>query len=60
MATQQVQIQGGQTIIAPAGQFLRAQNVVQTANILQNGNTILSSEFLHFCLNLIFIEHERS
>ncbi|XP_021967326.1 transcription factor Sp3 isoform X2 [Folsomia candida] len=43
MATQQVQIQGGQTIIAPAGQFLRAQNVVQTANILQNGNTILSS-----------------
>ncbi len=43
MATQQVQIQGGQTIIAPAGQFLRAQNVVQTANILQNGNTILST-----------------
>lgn len=40
MTTQQVQIQGGQTIIAPAGQFLRAQNVVQT---LQNGNTILST-----------------
>jgi len=44
MATQQVQIQaGGQTIIAPAGQFIRTQNVLQASNILQNGNTIVAA-----------------
>jgi methyl coenzyme M reductase subunit C-like uncharacterized protein (methanogenesis marker protein 7) len=48
MTTQQVQIQtqGGQTIIAPAGvggQYIRVGNVNQTSNILQNGNTIMTT-----------------
>lgn len=42
MATQQVQIQGGQAILAPAGQFIRTQTV-QATNILQNGNTIVAA-----------------
>jgi hypothetical protein len=49
MATQQtVQINaaGQQTIIAPAGQFLRAQNVLQAGNLIQNGNTIFTTGLL--------------
>ncbi|CAL8097053.1 unnamed protein product [Orchesella dallaii] len=41
MANQQtVQIAGQPAIIAPAGQFLRAQNVVQATNLLQNANIL--------------------
>ncbi|ODN05554.1 Transcription factor Sp4, partial [Orchesella cincta] len=41
MANQQtVQIAGQNAIIAPAGQFLRAQNVVQATNLLQNANIL--------------------
>lgn len=41
MASQQtVQIAGSPAIIAPAGQFIRTQNVLQGANLLQNANLL--------------------
>ncbi|CAG7717629.1 unnamed protein product [Allacma fusca] len=44
MANQQtVQIGGSPAIIAPTGQFIRAQNVLQAANLVQNGNTIVTT-----------------
>lgn len=64
MAGQQtVQIAGAPAIIAPAGQFLRAQNVVQATNLLQNANLVAAAgkyNFLfllnqsgHFRINLV-------
>lgn len=50
MTSQQtVQINGSQAIIAPAGQFIRTQNVVQATNLLQNANLLTA------CMSLIVI-----
>lgn len=64
MAQQTVQIAaaGQQTVIAPAGQIFRAQNVIQAANLVtQNGNTIITGWSASAgCFCVIFILYRMS